>query len=204
MIKPRTNSIYTQPPNTYWLFLLCVLLLSGCGNQARKLSAIDVENPLTRIAGLRSFQTADAASFSKAVVKYQAANGYHNIPVGDYYLAQIIQAVPEGIISSLRLLEFDTLCDRVNYFFPDTHCHLFSLIEVEKTGYGKRTYEIKVNKLLENYYQTTSPWTFGYIKLSERPILEQMRLVLDEASEALAKKIMSKEYPVKRRSFRFD
>lgn len=87
--------------------LLSALLLAGCtANTARQITPLPTASPLLARAGEPAFETADKWSFTQAVFRYPAGEGFHQIPVGDYLLDRIVAHA--GEVHGLRLVRFES------------------------------------------------------------------------------------------------
>jgi hypothetical protein len=85
------------------------------------LNSIAVNDFTSQITRHPLYAQTDKFSFSTAVTKYPANGGYHTVPVADYLLLSVLDALPAGV-SDVRLTAFNSECNDGRAFLPNVLC----------------------------------------------------------------------------------
>ncbi len=103
---------------------LSAAIVGGCSERPGRLPAPPVEN-MVQIYQNPYTARLKADSFMAAVVEYPTRDGtsHHQIPIGDYLAAQIVQRLPPGLsLDSIALQNFAARCNYVGFFGPNAVC----------------------------------------------------------------------------------
>lgn len=110
------------------------LALGGCtANRPMTLNSLTVNEFTSEVASQPLYAQTDKFSFSTAFAKYPANGGYHTVPVGNYFLIGVLNALPAGA-SDVRLSSFTSVCKPGRFFLPNVICTTSYMLAFQRMG----------------------------------------------------------------------
>lgn len=134
----------------YLIALGILILLQGCGGYSMNNYKPIPVSPDYISEAARSNEFLKITTFEKAIILYPNRFGtdYHTIPVGDYFLKEIMSHFKSGTLNIVELTDFTSKCDlRWPSFYCTSNARLL-ITSNNKTDYIKISDEVPAIKVV--------------------------------------------------------
>jgi hypothetical protein len=172
------------------LLLILLIGLSACAsNLPQTLDSVEAPDYSQRILNHPLYDNADKFSFTTAVTKYPANNGYHKIPVGEYLLLGILDIFKNVNARKIKLSSFESLCTQNGFILPHVLCKTNFALSFEKDG-REVIISGNVKRDVGHFYLANDIYLFsGYIDYNDSLILNQIKIVLNDVFADITKQL---------------